>query len=68
MKHSNQFLKETFAVYLYIPLFILLTIGLLVLVTWQYFAFGTANRPYFKREDIYYHSDHILPLQILNVI
>lgn len=68
MRHANQFLKETFAVYLYIPLFIVLTIGLLILITWQFIAFGTAYPPEFSLGEIYYKSKHIVFLQVLNII
>jgi len=45
--HSNNFLKESYLVYLYVPLFLVLTIGFLVLICWQFIAFGTANYPTF---------------------
>lgn len=41
MQHAAKFLKETPIVFLYIPLFLLLTFGLIVLIIWQYIAFGT---------------------------
>ena len=66
--HSNNFLRECYLVYLYIPLFLILTIGFLVLICWQFIAFGTANYPTFERTKIYYHSGHNIFLQVLNVI
>jgi hypothetical protein len=68
MKHSDIFLKETPLVYLYIPLFIILTIGLLVLIIWQYIAFGTQYSPIFDKNKVYYSSNHNIPLQICNFI
>jgi hypothetical protein len=41
--HSNNFLRESYLVFLYIPLFLCFTIGFLVLIVWQFIAFGTAN-------------------------
>ena len=46
----------------------MLTIGFLVLIAWQFIAFGTANYPTFERGNIYYHSGHNIFLQVLNVI
>lgn len=68
MEHSNSFLRESYLVYLYIPLFLVFTIGFLVLITWQFIAFGTANPPTFQVNNIYYHSAHNILLQVLNVI
>jgi hypothetical protein len=45
-----------------------LTFGFLVLIGWQFIAFGTANYPIFERSSIYYHSYHNIVLQVLNVI
>jgi len=42
--------------------------GFLVLIGWQFIAFGTANYPTFERSNIYYHSGHNIVLQVLNVI
>lgn len=53
---------------MYIPLFLILTFGFLVLIVWQFIAFGTANYPTFERSNIYYHSGHNIFLQVLNVI
>lgn len=66
--HSNNFLKESYLVYFYIPLFLVFTILFLILIIWQFIAFGTANYPTFERNTIYYHSGHNIFLQILNVI
>ncbi len=66
--HSNHFLRESYLVFFYIPLFLLLTLGLLVLIVWQFIAFGTANYPTLETGNIYYHSGHNVFLQVLNVI
>ena len=68
IEHSNNFLKESYFVYLYIPLFMALTIGFLILIGWQFIAFGTANYPTFERSNVYYRSGHNIFLQVLNVI
>ena len=69
MVHANNFLKETPLVLGYIPLFLLLTAGLVVLFIWQYIAFGTFHEPYLNRkEDLYYSSGTSWVLQILNII
>jgi len=46
LDNSNLFLKSDPLVFAYIPLFIILTFGLIVLIVWQYIAFGTANETY----------------------
>ena len=43
MHYGCKFLKETPAVFAYIPLFLVLTFLLIVLIVWQYIAFGTHN-------------------------
>ena len=43
MHYGCQFLKQTPIVFAYIPLFLLFTVLLLVLIIWQYVAFGSAN-------------------------
>ena len=69
MKHANTFLKETPIVFAYIPLFILLTIGLVVLCVWQYVAFGTQYEPYVANDtDLYKSSKQNVALQIFNIL
>ena len=68
IEHSNNYLKESYFVYLYIPFFLFLTIGFLILIGWQFIAFGTANYPTFDRSGVYYRSEHCIFLQVLNVI
>jgi hypothetical protein len=46
MQNGNIFLKSDPIVFLYIPLFLILTVGLITLIVWQYVAFGTANSAY----------------------
>lgn len=40
--YSNNFLKESYMVFLYIPLFLFFTVAFLILIVWQFIAFGTA--------------------------
>lgn len=68
MENGNTFLKSDPLVFLYIPLFLALTIGLITLIVWQYIAFGTANQTYLRDGDIFRSSSHNIPLQILNAI
>lgn len=69
MHHANIFLKETPAVFAYIPLFLILTAGLVVLFVWQYVAFGTFSDPYLKNpNDFYFSSGMSIALEILNLI
>ena len=66
--HSNTFLRESYPIFLYIPLFLIATIAFLILIVWQFIAFGTAYKPTFEASNIYYHSTHNWFLQVLNVI
>ena len=69
MNHANIFLKETVLVFAYIPLFLLLTAGLVVLFVWQYVAFGTFYEPTLANKgDLYYTSGMNWVLQALNLI
>ena len=56
-------------VFAYIPLFLILTAGLVALFIWQYIAFGTYSDPHLNNKtDLYFSSSMSIPLQILNVI
>lgn len=68
MQNANQILKERFLNFFYIPVFLILSFGLVVLCVWQYIAFGTINSPYLFAGDLYYTSGQNMFLQILNVI
>jgi hypothetical protein len=68
MNHGNKFLKSDCLVWGYIPLFLVLTFGLIVLIVWQYIAFGTAYPSTYNPNDLYRQSSHCIPLQILNAI
>lgn len=46
LDNANKFLAADPLVFGYIPLFIILTFGLIVLIVWQYIAFGTVNQTY----------------------
>jgi hypothetical protein len=68
MAYSNQFLKETPQLLLYILLFLVLSAGLVVLCVWQYIAFGTISTPYLTKGDLYFSSAQNILLQVLNLI
>lgn len=68
MEHSNNFLKNDVRVFFYIPVFLLLTLGLIVLIVWQYISFGATNKTYLQENEIYRSSSHNIILQILNAI
>jgi hypothetical protein len=68
LEHGNTFLKTDPFVWAYIPLFLLLTAGLIVLVVWQYIAFGTAFDTTYSQGDLYRSSSHSIILQILNAV
>ena len=52
----------------YILLFLALTFGLIVLIIWQYVAFGTQYEPELREGDLLRSSSHNIALQIFNVI
>lgn len=68
MQHGNTFLKSDPMVFAYIPLFLFLTAGLIVLIVWQYIAFGTAYETWLRPGDIFRSSSHNIPLQIFNAL
>lgn len=68
LEHGNTFLKADPLVWAYIPLFLILTAGLIVLIVWQYIAFGTVFPTSYNQGDLYRSSSHSIPLQILNAI
>lgn len=67
LKYTTRFLADSFCVYFYIPLFLLLTILALLLFFWQYVAFSTAGKPYTVQGDIYWRNQWSF-FQILNII
>lgn len=68
MENGNTFLKKPDpVVFLYIPLFIILTLGLIALIVWQYVAFGTTST-HLREGDLFRSSSHNIVLQILNAI
>jgi len=68
MHYSNVFLKENALVFLYVPVLLLLSFGLVVLCIWQYVAFGTNSKPTFTEGDLYYSSSQHIFCQVLNFI
>jgi len=68
LQNANQILKERFLNFFYIPVFLVLSFGLVVLCVWQYIAFGTINSPFLTAGDLYKTSGQNMFLQILNLI
>jgi hypothetical protein len=68
MFYSNVFLKENIIIFAYIPLFMVLSFGLVVLCIWQFIAFGSYEQPYLNPGDLYYTSGQNMFLQVLNLI
>lgn len=68
LENGNNFLKSDPVVFLYIPLFLVLTVGLITLIVWQYIAFGTANPTYLREGDLFRSSSHNIALQIFNAL
>ena len=68
MYYANVFLKENFSLFLYIPLFLIWSFGLVVLCVWQYVAFGTMSSPTWTAGDVYKRSYQNVFLQVLNLI
>lgn len=68
IQNANIFLKTDPIVFLYIPLFLVLTFGLIVLIVWQYVAFGSSNSPQLKAGDIFKSSSQNVVLQIFNAL
>lgn len=68
MNYANIFLKESFGVFGFIPLFLIFSFGLVVLCVWQYVAFGTTNTPKLTSGSLYYTSQQNIFLQVLNAI
>lgn len=68
MYYSNIFLKENPLLFAYIPIFILLSFGLVVLCIWQFIAFGSYHKPEYYKGDLYYSSGQSIILQVLNAI
>lgn len=52
----------------YIPLFMVVSFGLVVLCAWQYIAIGSANTPTWSAPQVYKHIQYSIVLQILNLI
>ena len=66
--YANNFLKDNVILFLYIPLFIVISFGLVVLCAWQYIAIGSANTPTWNPSQVYKQIQYSMVLQILNLI
>ena len=56
LHHSGKFLSERPLNFIYIPAFLLLTVGLIILCLFQYLAYSSAAEPQPSSTDIYLHS------------
>jgi hypothetical protein len=68
LNYGNVFLKENIIIFAYIPLYIVLSLGLAVLCIWQFIAFGSYNPPYINKGDLFYSSGQSIALQVLNAV
>ena len=68
LDYATHFLSSNCIVFVYIPVFIILTIGLIVLCTFQHLAFASHYEPIPVDNDVYLRSDPITVLEILNII
>ena len=66
--YSNTFLKEKCILFAYIPLFMLFSLGLVVLCVWQFIAFGSIGKPTWKQSHVYKEINDRIFLQVLNCI
>lgn len=53
MFYANIFLKENWVLFLYIPLFMVCSFGLVVLCVWQFIAFGSIGEPTWQQSNAY---------------
>lgn len=68
LNYANVFLKENIIIFAYVPLFAVMSFGLVVLCIWQFIAFGSYWDPYINEGDLYYSSGQSIVLQVLNAI
>lgn len=68
LAYAAKFLAQKPINFVYIPIFILLLIGLLVLCLFQYLAFSSQADPKKVEGDIYLQLTQNIPLTILTII
>jgi hypothetical protein len=68
LAHSAKFLSEKPINFLFIPIFILLLLGLLALCLFQYLAYSSQADPIPVNGDIYLQLTQNIPLTILTII
>lgn len=68
LSEANQFLKDRPILFVYIPIFIILSFGLVVLCVWQFIAIGSANTPHWNSSQVYKQINYSVILMVLNVI
>ena len=68
LTYANLFLKENAILFLYIPLFIVLSFGLVVLIIWQFIAFTSINAPTWDAANLFRSITPNLFLVVLNFI
>jgi hypothetical protein len=66
--YSNNFLKDKFVLFFYIPLFVVCSFALVVLCIWQFVAIGSANTPTWTPAQLYRHIQDNVFLLVLNII
>ena len=68
LSYASKFLGERPVNFIYIPIFLALTIGLLILCVFQYLAYSSHSPPEPQDNDIYLHNKANPILTILNII
>ena len=68
LHYASNFLGSQPANFLYIPVFLILSVGLLVLCLFQYLCFSSKNEPVISEGDIFLHLKRNVPLTILTII
>ena len=68
LSYANEFLKQNWILFFYVPLSCLFSLGLIVLVVWQYISFSSINKPTWKDSDVYMTIHQQVFLQVLNFI
>lgn len=68
LHYAAKFLGERPINFIYIPIFLLLTVGLIILCVFQYLAYSSNSDPEPRDDDIYLHTRPNPILTILNII
>lgn len=68
LNYAAVFLSQKPINFIFIPIFLLLTVGLIILCLFQYLAYSSNSEPVKRDNDIYLHSQINPALTILNII